>query len=238
MKAGQLIGFIAEGLPPEAQAALATLQADVPPMAPSLAESRRAVRARRRPRAPLPGVEPGAGRRRVDRPGAPGRDARRPDRRRQGAVSRRRPGHPWRPRQRRAAVPLLLVVHAAGSRREGARRRAAVPAWATSSTTGSRPPTSPSWPTATATIRSSMCPDVVPELSTAAGAHHRMGRRPDVGRVRGVGHARRRSSEPARSCSASRRARSIATASSTATPIPATTASRRTARSPSSTSGS
>src|SRR3954467_2090323 len=39
MKAGQLIGFIAEGLPPEAQAALATLQADVPPMAPSLAES-------------------------------------------------------------------------------------------------------------------------------------------------------------------------------------------------------
>src|SRR4029077_16133267 len=29
---------IAEGLPPEAQAALATLQADVPPMAPSLAE--------------------------------------------------------------------------------------------------------------------------------------------------------------------------------------------------------
>jgi predicted unusual protein kinase regulating ubiquinone biosynthesis (AarF/ABC1/UbiB family) len=38
MKAGQLIGFIAEGLPPEAQAALATLQADVPPMAPRLAE--------------------------------------------------------------------------------------------------------------------------------------------------------------------------------------------------------
>jgi predicted unusual protein kinase regulating ubiquinone biosynthesis (AarF/ABC1/UbiB family) len=39
MKAGQLLGFIAEGLPPDAQAALATLQADVPPMAPSLAES-------------------------------------------------------------------------------------------------------------------------------------------------------------------------------------------------------
>ena len=34
MKAGQMISFIAEGLPPEAQAALATLQADVPPMAP------------------------------------------------------------------------------------------------------------------------------------------------------------------------------------------------------------
>lgn len=39
MKAGQLIGFIAEGLPPEAQAALATLQANAPPMAPELAVS-------------------------------------------------------------------------------------------------------------------------------------------------------------------------------------------------------
>ena len=38
MKAGQMLSFIAEGLPPEAKAALATLQADVPPMAPSLAE--------------------------------------------------------------------------------------------------------------------------------------------------------------------------------------------------------
>src|SRR5205814_881251 len=38
MKAGQMVSFIAEGLPPEAQAALATLQADVPPMAPSLAD--------------------------------------------------------------------------------------------------------------------------------------------------------------------------------------------------------
>ena len=37
MKAGQMISFIAEGLPDEAKAALATLQADVPPMAPSLA---------------------------------------------------------------------------------------------------------------------------------------------------------------------------------------------------------
>jgi predicted unusual protein kinase regulating ubiquinone biosynthesis (AarF/ABC1/UbiB family) len=39
MKVGQLIGFIAEGLPPEAQRALAMLQSDAPPMAPSLAES-------------------------------------------------------------------------------------------------------------------------------------------------------------------------------------------------------
>src|SRR4029077_14761595 len=39
MKAGQMISFVAEGLPPEDQEALATLQAEVPPMAPSLAES-------------------------------------------------------------------------------------------------------------------------------------------------------------------------------------------------------
>ncbi len=37
MKAGQLVGFILETLPDEAQAALAILQADAPPMAPSLA---------------------------------------------------------------------------------------------------------------------------------------------------------------------------------------------------------
>ncbi len=38
MKLGQMVSFVAEGLPEEAQRALATLQADVPPMAPSLAE--------------------------------------------------------------------------------------------------------------------------------------------------------------------------------------------------------
>ena len=38
MKLGQMVSFIADGLPPEARAALETLQQDVPPMAPSLAE--------------------------------------------------------------------------------------------------------------------------------------------------------------------------------------------------------
>lgn len=38
MKLGQLVSFIAEGLPDEVQNALASLQADVQPMAPSLAE--------------------------------------------------------------------------------------------------------------------------------------------------------------------------------------------------------
>ena len=38
MKLGQMVGFVADGLPPAAQEALAQLQQDVPPMAPSLAE--------------------------------------------------------------------------------------------------------------------------------------------------------------------------------------------------------
>jgi predicted unusual protein kinase regulating ubiquinone biosynthesis (AarF/ABC1/UbiB family) len=37
MKLGQMLSFLSDGLPPEARAALAQLQADVPPMAPSLA---------------------------------------------------------------------------------------------------------------------------------------------------------------------------------------------------------
>ena len=39
MKFGQLLSFIVEALPPEAQAALATLQADAPPMSPAAAEA-------------------------------------------------------------------------------------------------------------------------------------------------------------------------------------------------------
>jgi predicted unusual protein kinase regulating ubiquinone biosynthesis (AarF/ABC1/UbiB family) len=39
MKLGQMLSFVVDGLPPEAQAALAQLQANAPPMAPSLAAS-------------------------------------------------------------------------------------------------------------------------------------------------------------------------------------------------------
>lgn len=49
MKAGQLISFIVEALPDEAQAALATLQAEAPPMAPSLAEATIAAELGRHP---------------------------------------------------------------------------------------------------------------------------------------------------------------------------------------------
>ncbi len=47
MKVGQLVSFIAEGLPDEAQAALAALQADAAPMAPTLAAEVVRGRARR-----------------------------------------------------------------------------------------------------------------------------------------------------------------------------------------------
>ena len=39
MKLGQMLSFVGDGLPPDAQAVLAQLQADAPPMAPSLAAS-------------------------------------------------------------------------------------------------------------------------------------------------------------------------------------------------------
>ena len=94
MKAGQLIGFIADGLPPEAQAALATLQADVPPMAPSASPRASSAASSATTRAPLPRLEPGAGGGRLDRPGAPGRPARRSRGRGEGAVPGRRPGDP------------------------------------------------------------------------------------------------------------------------------------------------
>ena len=78
MKAGQLIGFIAEGLPPEAQAALATLQADVPPMAPSLAEGVIRSELGDEPSPLLPRLEPDPRCRGLGRAGARGRAARRP----------------------------------------------------------------------------------------------------------------------------------------------------------------
>ena len=51
MKVGQMVSFIAEGLPDEAQQALAALQADAAPMAPTLAAEVDRGRARRRARA-------------------------------------------------------------------------------------------------------------------------------------------------------------------------------------------
>ena len=73
MKVGQLVSFIAEGLPDEAQAALAALQADAAPMAPTLAAEVVAARARRAARAGVPALGRPARRRRQHRPGPPRR---------------------------------------------------------------------------------------------------------------------------------------------------------------------
>ena len=231
MKAGQLISFIAEGLPPEAQAALATLQADVPPMAP---EPRRAGRPRASS-ATSPSASSSTGtrcrsrRRRSARCTGPCcRDGR--DGGGQGAVPGRRPRRSERDLDNAEMLYGLFSSFAlkgldveglvdelrarmgdeldyrieAANQTEFADRYAGHPF-----------------------IR---IPEVVPELSTRAGAHHRVGRRADVGRVRGDGRPRGASSAPARCSSASRRARSTATACSTATPTRATTGSTPTAR--------
>ena len=60
MKAGQLIRFIFEALPDDAQAALATLQADAPPMAPSLAEQVIREEFGTPARSPVPRLGPGS----------------------------------------------------------------------------------------------------------------------------------------------------------------------------------
>ena len=82
MKAGQMLSFLADGPPPEAQSALATLQADVPPMAPSLAEN--VVRDELGHDVNHLFLDCGsrAGRRCLHRSGPPGRDAGRAHRRR------------------------------------------------------------------------------------------------------------------------------------------------------------
>ena len=70
MKVGQLVSFIVEALPDEAQAALASLQADAAPMAPSLAADVVPRGARRRARPRVPGLGGPPGRVGQHRPGA------------------------------------------------------------------------------------------------------------------------------------------------------------------------
>ena len=127
MKVGQLVSFIAEGLPDEAQQALAVLQADAAPMAPTLAAEVVETRARRPARAGLPALGRPPRRRGQHRPGPPGRDDRPPRRRRQGAVPRRQRGHRGGPRRRRGDVLGVLGARPQRPRRPGSRRRAAGP---------------------------------------------------------------------------------------------------------------
>ena len=69
MKAGQLLSFIFEALPDEAQEALATLQADAAPMAPDARRRRGEDRSRTGARARVPRVGRHARCRRIDRAG-------------------------------------------------------------------------------------------------------------------------------------------------------------------------
>ena len=144
MKAGQLVSFIFETLPDDAQAALATLQADAAPMAPSLGGGGGRVRARRRPRARVPRLErpPGGGGQ--HRPGPSGGHARGRRRCGQGPVPGRRRRDRERPRRGRGDVRDVLGDDAQGARRQGPRRRVAGTACARSSTTRSRRATWPS----------------------------------------------------------------------------------------------
>ena len=91
---------------------------------------------------------------------------------------------------------------------------------------------------ATPATRSSASPRSCRELSTQRVAHERVGRRHGHGPSSRRRADRRRDSAPPRCCSASRRDRCTATASSTAIPTRATTGSMPTARSRSSTSAS
>ena len=85
----------------------------------------RPQRARRRAQPLLPRLEPDPGGGGLRRPGAPGRPARWPRGRGEGAVPGRRSLDPIRSRQRRDALQPVLLARVEGARRQGAGRRAA-----------------------------------------------------------------------------------------------------------------
>ena len=108
----------------------------------------------------------------------------RPDRGRQGAVPGRRHAPSMADLDNAEVLYGLFSAFAlkgldvqalVDELRDAHGRRARLPA--------SRPPTRPSSPRRTATTRSSPCPPWCRSLLDAAGAHHRVGRRPAVGRV-------------------------------------------------------
>ena len=166
MKVGQLVSFIAEGLPDEAQAALATLQADAAPMAPTLAAEVVARRARRPTRSGCSAAgrtcrSPRPASARSTGPRPPGR----PRGRRQGAVPGRRRGDRGGPRRRRGDVQRVLGAGAQRPRRPRASSTSCGPGCARSSTTASRRATSPSSPRHFAGHPWVRIPALVPELS-------------------------------------------------------------------------
>ena len=198
MKVGQLVSFIAEGLPDEAQAALAALQADAAPMAP---DARRRAScatssatspsgcsgAGRTCPSPRPASARSTGPRRPTAATSPSRCSSRASREAieedlDGAEVMYTCSRRWRST---ASTP-------AGS------STSCGPGCARSSTTGSRRATSPSSPSTSPATRGCASPQLVPELSARAGADDRVDRRDVVGPVRRHGARRRPSSAPAR----------------------------------------
>ena len=128
MKFGQLLSFIVEALPEDAQKALASLQSDAPPMAPEAAAKVVARRARRAARAGVPRL--------VSRCRSPRRASARctapsPATAGEVAVKVQYPGVGAAIEadldNAEGAVPAVRRVRPEGARRQGARRRAARP---------------------------------------------------------------------------------------------------------------
>ena len=168
MKVGQMVSFIAEGLPDEAQQALAALQADAAPMAPSLAAEVDRERARRRARAGL------------RRAGRTCRSPRRASARSTGprrTTAARSPSRCSSPASREAieedldGAEVMYSVFSAlalnGLDARGPRRRAAGRGCARSSTTASRPRNIAEFAGHFAGHPWVRIPTLAPELSTA-----------------------------------------------------------------------
>ena len=230
MKAGQMTRFIAEGLPPEAQAALATLQADVPPMAPSLAEQVVPEELGAAPDElfldwdPMPVAAASIGQvhRAVLRDG------------REVAVKVQYPGVDQAIKGDLDNAEMLYGLFSSFAlkrpRREGAGRRAAGPHGRRARLPHrGREPDRVRRPLRRAT-RSSTSPRSSPSCRPSGCSPASGSTGMTLGRVRGHAPTAPPASRRPRCCSASPRGRSTATACSTATPTRATTGSTPTGR--------
>ena len=157
MKLGQMASYLDQGLPEHVRDALAQLQSDAPPMAVGTGRGGRPRRAGGAPDRALRRVRSGADRQRIDRPGSPCDDPRRPSSCGEGPVPGHRRGHRSRPREHRHVV--LRAVDAL--RRHGSRADRGGTARATGGGTRlprSRPTTSACSSRPTAVTPTSTCP--------------------------------------------------------------------------------